>query len=142
MSSHDKNDGRTHAEGCYAWGRNHYDCALGRIAELEARYATAHEGSPASCIGWSRLEESTMSDISKEQRYEIVGLTKAEVDRCMEVLCGGPMPWDRGYCFASSDLFARPSRYGPELQGIVDDAVHCGAQAATGDYRPLESEQD
>jgi len=29
-----------------------------------------------------------------------------------------------------------------ELQGIVDDAVHCGAQAATGDYRPLESEQD
>jgi hypothetical protein len=55
-----------------------------------------------------------MSDISKEQRYEIVGLTKAEADRCMEVLCGGPMPWDRGYCFASSELFARPSRYGPE----------------------------
>jgi len=48
------------------------------------------------------------------ERFEIVGLTKAEVDRCMEVLCGGPMPWDLGYCFASSDLFARPSRYGPE----------------------------
>lgn len=48
-----------------------------------------------------------------DKRFEIVGLTKAEVDRCMEVLCGGPVPWDRGYCFASSELFARPSRYGP-----------------------------
>ena len=51
---------------------------------------------------------------TSNERFEIVGLTKAEVDRCMEVLCGGPMPWDRGYCFASSELFARPSRYGPE----------------------------
>jgi len=50
---------------------------------------------------------------TSNERFEIVGLTKAEVDRCMEVLCGGPMPWDRGYCFASSELFARPSRYGP-----------------------------
>lgn len=27
-----------------------------------------------------------------------------------------------------------------ELQGCLVDAVHCGAQAATGDYRTLESE--
>src|SRR5690606_10561179 len=45
---------------------------------------------------------------TSNERFEIVGRTKAEVDRCMEVLCGGPMPWDRGYCFASSELFARP----------------------------------
>jgi len=28
-----------------------------------------------------------------------------------------------------------------ELQAIVTDAVHCGAQAATGDYRKLDAEQ-
>jgi malate synthase len=27
-----------------------------------------------------------------------------------------------------------------ELQGLMEDAVHCGAQAATGDYRKLDSE--
>lgn len=27
-----------------------------------------------------------------------------------------------------------------ELQRVVEDAVHCGAQAATGDYRKLENE--
>jgi hypothetical protein len=27
-----------------------------------------------------------------------------------------------------------------ELQGVVEDAVHCGAQAATGDHRKLEAE--
>lgn len=29
-----------------------------------------------------------------------------------------------------------------ELQGIIEDAVHCGAQQATGDFRKLESEED
>jgi len=28
-----------------------------------------------------------------------------------------------------------------ELQGVVEDAVHCGAQAATGDFKKLESEE-
>lgn len=51
---------------------------------------------------------------TSNERFEIVGLSRAEVDRCMEVLCGGPVRWDRGYCVASSELFARPSRYGPE----------------------------
>lgn len=27
-----------------------------------------------------------------------------------------------------------------ELQDVVVDAVHCGAQAATGDYKKLEAE--
>jgi hypothetical protein len=29
-----------------------------------------------------------------------------------------------------------------ELQSVIEDAVHCGAQAATGDIVPLESERD
>ena len=29
-----------------------------------------------------------------------------------------------------------------ELQSIIEDAVHCGAQAATGDFRRLEAEDD
>lgn len=29
-----------------------------------------------------------------------------------------------------------------ELQSIVEDAVHCGAQGATGDYKRLEGEPE
>lgn len=29
-----------------------------------------------------------------------------------------------------------------EMQGVIEDAVHCGAQGATGDYKKLESEDD
>ncbi len=29
--------GTTHGEDCWRWGPRHYDCALHRIAELEAR---------------------------------------------------------------------------------------------------------
>jgi hypothetical protein len=37
--------------------------------------------------------------------------------------------------------FVRPhTSYYYELQSIVRDAVHCGAQAATGDYKRLEDE--
>jgi hypothetical protein len=28
-----------------------------------------------------------------------------------------------------------------ELQSLIEDAVHCGAQAATGDYKRLEDEE-
>ena len=28
-----------------------------------------------------------------------------------------------------------------ELQGVVKDAVHCGAQAATGDFKKLDGEE-
>jgi hypothetical protein len=27
--------GTTHAHGCHAWGRQHYECAIARIKELE-----------------------------------------------------------------------------------------------------------
>jgi hypothetical protein len=36
---------------------------------------------------------------------------------------------------------ARGSSWYYELQGVVRDAVHCGAQAATGDYKKLECEE-
>jgi hypothetical protein len=29
-----------------------------------------------------------------------------------------------------------------ELQSVIGDAVHCGAQAETGDFRPLDGETD
>jgi hypothetical protein len=29
-----------------------------------------------------------------------------------------------------------------EIQSLIEDAVHCGAQAATGDYHPLDGERD
>lgn len=33
------NPGTTHADGCHAWGPKHYECAVARIAELEATSA-------------------------------------------------------------------------------------------------------
>lgn len=36
----------------------------------------------------------------------------------------------------------KPSSWYYELQGVVEDAVECGAQAATGDYRPLDIETE
>ena len=33
------------------------------------------------------------------------------------------------------------SGYYSEMQSIIEDAVHCGAQAATGDFRRLEGEE-
>ena len=36
----------------------------------------------------------------------------------------------------------RGSSWYYELQSVVEDAVHCGAQAATGDFRPLEGEPE
>lgn len=29
-----------------------------------------------------------------------------------------------------------------EMQGVIEDAVHCGAQGASGDYKKLECEMD
>jgi hypothetical protein len=38
--------------------------------------------------------------------------------------------------------FVQPaSSYYYEIQGCIEDAVECGAQAATGDYKRLESEE-
>lgn len=44
--------------------------------------------------------------ISK-QRYEIVGLTKAEATRCLEAVAGDAL-WSDGHSFPSNELFARP----------------------------------
>lgn len=34
------------------------------------------------------------------------------------------------------------SSYEWEIRGIIEDAVHCGAQEALGVYKPLDAEQD
>ena len=37
--------------------------------------------------------------------------------------------------------FVEPnSGYHSEIQGVIEDAVHCGAQAATGDFKRLDGE--
>jgi hypothetical protein len=36
---------------------------------------------------------------------------------------------------------AKSTSYYYEMQGCIKDAVHCGAQAACGDYKKLESEK-
>ena len=32
---------RTHGEGCWVWGRSHYECALAQLAELRAQLEMA-----------------------------------------------------------------------------------------------------
>jgi hypothetical protein len=39
-------------------------------------------------------------------------------------------------------LFDEDSGYYAEIQGVIEDAVECGVQAALGWYEPLESEKD
>lgn len=40
----------------------------------------------------------------------------------------------------ATGVVERHSSYYSEMQGIIEDAVHCGAQEATGDYKKLDSE--
>jgi hypothetical protein len=37
--------------------------------------------------------------------------------------------------------FQKFSGYYYEIQGVIEDAVHCGAQGATGNYKELDSEK-
>lgn len=37
-------------------------------------------------------------------------------------------------------IIPKATSYYYELQGIIEDAVHCGAQAALNTHEPLESE--
>ncbi len=38
-------------------------------------------------------------------------------------------------------VFGKYSGYYDEMCGVITDAVHCGAQGATGDYKKLDSEK-
>jgi len=42
----------------------------------------------------------------------------------------------------ATGCFTKDTSYYYEMQGIIEDAVHCGAQESTGDYKPLEGELD
>jgi len=39
-------------------------------------------------------------------------------------------------------VVVKDTGYYYELQGIIEDAVHCGAQAETRDFKKLESENN
>lgn len=39
-------------------------------------------------------------------------------------------------------VFEKFSGYYGEILGVIEDAVHCGAQGATGDYKELECEKE
>jgi len=39
-------------------------------------------------------------------------------------------------------IFERDSGYYFEILGVIEDAVHCGSQAATRDFKKMDSEKD
>lgn len=41
----------------------------------------------------------------------------------------------------TTGIVVKGSGYYFELLGVITDAVHCGAQQATGDFKKLESEE-
>jgi hypothetical protein len=62
-------------------------------------------------------------------------MTKGEVDdatrRAFNILQG----WND-----VSGVFSEGTGYWAEIQGVIEDAVHCGIQAALEEHRILESE--
>ncbi len=64
-------------------------------------------------------------------------MTKGELDGAVRRACNLLDKWLE--CTGVVDF---NSGYYYELQGVIEDAVHCGAQAGTGDYRKLDAEKD
>ena len=63
-------------------------------------------------------------------------MTKGELDGAIRRALNLFDKWNDCTGFATKN-----TSYYYEIQGCIEDAVHCGAQAATGDYRKLESEE-
>lgn len=42
----------------------------------------------------------------------------------------------------ATGIFAPHTGYYYEIQSVITDAVHCGAQAETGDFKRLDSEDE
>jgi hypothetical protein len=63
-------------------------------------------------------------------------MTKGELDSAIRRALNLFDKWN-----GVTGLVEEHSGYYYEIQGVIEDAVHCGAQAATGDYRKLEVEK-
>jgi hypothetical protein len=63
-------------------------------------------------------------------------MTKGELDRAIRRAHNIFDKWND-----CTGVIGVESSYYYEFLGVIDDAVHCGAQAATGDYRQLSDEE-
>jgi hypothetical protein len=63
-------------------------------------------------------------------------MTKGEFDNAVRRALNIFDTWNN-----CTGCFSRGTTYYYEAQSIIEDAVHCGAQAATGDIRRLEDEE-
>lgn len=61
-------DGTTHAEGCHAWGRPHYECALAEIERLRVRIEAQRDVMQAEID--ALMYEHCPEDMTPEQRAE------------------------------------------------------------------------
>jgi hypothetical protein len=63
-------------------------------------------------------------------------MTKGELDGAIRRALNLFDAWNQ-----VTGVFPRGTSYYGEVQSLIEDAVHCGAQAATGDYKRLEGEE-
>ncbi len=64
-------------------------------------------------------------------------MTKAELDNAVRRALNIFDSWNQ-----VTGCFSEARGYYNEMQLIIEDAVHCGAQAETKDFKRLESEDD
>jgi hypothetical protein len=63
-------------------------------------------------------------------------MTKGELERAIRRAMNNFDVWND-----CTGVISTHSSYYYEIQAVIEDAVHFGAQAATGDYRQLEGEE-
>lgn len=63
-------------------------------------------------------------------------MTKGELDNAIRRALNIFDEWND-----CTGVFTKHTGYYYEVQGLIEDAVHCGAQGATGVYKKLESEE-
>ena len=90
MTDHYKSRASTHADGCLSWGHGHYECAVGKIEQLEERVQRDEDLLRQALTAlefsdwYTRAKAKSTIDALRERLAE----TANDLTRCPN--CGGP----------------------------------------------------
>lgn len=65
-------DGITHAEGCHAWGKQHYECALREIEQLRELLSDARSGYIPGCgedMNWTARKDALLAPNEDREQH-------------------------------------------------------------------------